>query len=230
MKGIPRSSTAIRLHGGSIMEMEYRIDSEDRIVSVNSAWEEFARRNHGAHLLPPAILGSRLWDSIREPTTRNIYRNLVSRIRKGSGPAEFLFRCDSPGVRRLLAMRVAPAVDGLVSFSVRTIAEEEREEVLLLDPTMRRKKDLVAICSWCLRLAVGDQEWIEIEDAVSRLGIFENPELPRLSHGGICPRCRSGVEGALAERGPRLEGEMIDLGISLPQRDPLPESTRETGL
>lgn len=125
--------------------VEYRIDAKDRIIAVNSNWADFARENDGVHLLPPGILGTPLLDSISEPTTRTIYRALLGRVRKGAGSVRFLFRCDSPGVRRLLDMGTSVQGDAVI-FRVRPVAEQEREAVLLLDPTVKRSRKLVVTC------------------------------------------------------------------------------------
>jgi hypothetical protein len=43
------------------------------------------------------------------------------------------------------------------------------------------------MCGWCKRVAIGDA-WMEVEDAVSELRLFERKVLPDISHG-ICPDC-----------------------------------------
>jgi hypothetical protein len=43
------------------------------------------------------------------------------------------------------------------------------------------------MCGWCDRFLV-DGEWVEVEEAVARLGLFQLPEMPAISHG-VCPDC-----------------------------------------
>lgn len=63
--------------------------------------------------------------------------------------------------------------------------------VALLDAIVEHGGDPLLMCSWCKQLAVGDA-WVEAEEAVTRLGLFDDRHVPGLSHG-ICPRCRKGL-------------------------------------
>lgn len=42
-------------------------------------------------------------------------------------------------------------------------------------------------CGWCCRIDM-DGFWIDVEDAVEKLGMFEFSRLPKLTHG-ICKDC-----------------------------------------
>jgi hypothetical protein len=46
---------------------------------------------------------------------------------------------------------------------------------------------MLTMCGWCDRFLV-DGEWVEVEEAVARLGLFELPKLPSIDHG-VCPDC-----------------------------------------
>jgi hypothetical protein len=75
-----------------------------------------------------------------------------------------------------------------VLFSARLRSEEERDASQpLLDPDAPRGGGTLLMCGWCDRFEV-DGEWVEVEEAARRLGLFERSEMPRLSHG-ICPEC-----------------------------------------
>jgi len=50
---------------------------------------------------------------------------------------------------------------------------------------------VLRIGSWCKRVYT-DAAWLEVEDAVERLGLFESEELPAISHG-MCPSCETGL-------------------------------------
>ena len=43
------------------------------------------------------------------------------------------------------------------------------------------------MCGWCDRFLV-DGEWVEVEEAVTRLGLFQLPQMPAIGHG-VCPDC-----------------------------------------
>ena len=176
-------------------DVHYVVDGADLICEVNDAWSAFARANDGQHLLPPAIIGRPIWDCIADQGTSGLYRRLMERLRAGRGPLRFGFRCDAPAVRRRLTMHMA-LVDGAVSFTVRATAEEPRPPVPLLNVTVPRSGDLVSMCSWCKRIETTRGRWLEVEDALGPLGLFESDLLPSISHG-MCGECYDQVVAAL---------------------------------
>ena len=99
----------------------------------------------------------------------------------------FTFRCDAPTLRRVLEMDASLPGDGTVRFLTRTLAEESRPAVPLLDPAAARSDDKVLVCGWCRKVAVGST-WEEVEKAVAELRLFEQVPMPRTTHG-ICEAC-----------------------------------------
>lgn len=180
-------------------DVTYQLDPADRIIDVNEAWQAFADANAGAALRAPAILGQSLWDHISDPTTVELYRQMLQRVRRHAGTVRFEFRCDSPTRRRLLAMEIAPDRAGTVRFTTQSIREEPREPVPVLDATVDRAAPPITICGWCKRVDVGEGRWEEIEAAVETLRIFDRDTMPLLSHG-MCPTCYDGMSDLL-ERG-----------------------------
>ena len=167
--------------------LSYQIDRHDRLVVLSESWREFALANDGAAVLPERVLGRRLWDFVQDRHLGQLYRHLVARVR--SGPAvEFPYRCDSPAQRRLFLMRVAPAEKDRIEFRSVLQSAEDREWINLLDARARRGPGVVRLCSWCLRVALGPEEWVELEEAVTQLRLLEVDRPPDLTHG-ICPRC-----------------------------------------
>jgi len=175
--------------------LTYRIDSADQIKTVNDAWTSFARSNGGERLLPPEILATSLWSWIVDPTTRQVYRTLLSRVRKGVGTVRFQFRCDGPDRRRLLQMQIIADTPDEVDFQTSLVRSQSRAAVGLLDKSALRSEELLTICGWCMRVPVSGA-WLEIEQAVPALGLFERTPLPRLSHG-MCPNCHATMLTAL---------------------------------
>jgi hypothetical protein len=174
----------------------YRIDASDRIVAVNTAWGEFARANSGTHLLEPGILGQRLWHLISDLTTKELYRNLVTRVRQGFTPVRFGFRCDAPDQRRLLQMAMSAREDGGVLFEVSSLAVQDRPTVSLLGTPAGRVGEHMRICGWCKRMPGPEGTWLELEEAVRTLNLFDEAHLPALTHG-VCPPCEATMMKAL---------------------------------
>jgi hypothetical protein len=182
-------------------QIHYRLNERDEIVYVNAAWDTFASENSGAHLSANRVLGRPLWDFITDGTTETLYRDLLARVRDGRR-VRFAFRCDSPDRRRRLEMEVSHAERGWAEFRVRTLSEEIRQWQSLLDPERSRAAELLRLCGWCKKVDV-DSRWVEVEEAVSVLELFDRTSLPDVTHG-ICEGCYSQMAATLEEGKERL--------------------------
>jgi len=167
--------------------LSYAIDEQDRLVRVDEAYYRFAAENGWEEA--GWSLGRSLWDYVAGEDLKKVQRLLLRRVRDDVGSVELPFRCDGPGVRRKMDIRIAAGRGGrAVLFSARLREEEEREEPMpLLDPEAARGEELLPMCGWCDRFEV-EGEWVEVEEAARRLDLFDRPEMPALSHG-ICPEC-----------------------------------------
>jgi FixJ family two-component response regulator len=169
----------------------FSIDRHDAIVEVNDAWTTFALANDAPELIHERVLQRSFWDFIVDATTRQLYGDLLLRVRRGM-PVQFPFRCDSPTARRHLEMRLTPGPDGTVQFESVVLASELRVQQPLWDRYVRRGEDLVRVCGWCKRVELAG-EWAEVETAIGRLRIFERHDMPSLTHG-ICPECLEAMQ------------------------------------
>jgi len=167
--------------------LSYAIDEHDHIVRVDDGYYRFAEENGWREA--GSSLGRSLWDYVAGNELRKLQRLLVRRVRDGATGVELPFRCDGPGVRREMNIRIAARPGGrAVLFAARLRSEEERDAPQpLLDPLAPRAGGPLAMCGWCDRFEV-DGEWVEVEEAARRLELFNRPELPPLSHG-VCPEC-----------------------------------------
>lgn len=167
-------------------DIVYRINQRDEIVSVSDSWDPFATANAGNQVTSREVVGRPLWDFVTDPSTREIYRQVLARIRRGS-TVQYTFRCDSPECRRLLEMTVTGTGNGGVEFRSRTLALEERSPQPLVGAATTDANDLLRLCGWCKRVdAHGD--WLDVEEAVAALRLLERSALPQITHG-ICPAC-----------------------------------------
>ena len=181
-------------------ELEYTVNADDRISSVNDAWRSFAEVNEGRALLPPGILGRSLWEFIADRETRYIYQVVHDRIRGGGSPVRLSFRCDAPERRRLLQVDVLPRDDAGLLYRVLTVKQALRPFVPLLDSEGPRAESFLTMCAWCKRVDAGPGGWLEVEDAVVALELFDAPRLPQLTHG-VCEECSEGLSSVLEGRG-----------------------------
>lgn len=166
----------------------YRLNDKDEIESFNEAWKTFAENNQGKDLATDSILNRPIWDFVKDRTTRQLYHDILQTVRSRTpAPVKFTIRCDSPDYRRLLEMTVSANERSFVEFRARTISEDHREYQPLLDPAVPRSDDLLGICGWCKKVRSGER-WLEIEDAIKELELFERDRLPGLTHG-MCDEC-----------------------------------------
>jgi len=114
---------------------------------------------------------------------------LLRRVRSDLRSIDLPFRCDGPAVRREMDINIASQASGrFVLFSARLRAEERRDEFQpLLAAETPRGEETLTMCGWCDRFLV-DGRWVEVEEAVTRLRLFELPKMPAISHG-VCRDC-----------------------------------------
>jgi hypothetical protein len=176
-------------------DVRYRLNDRDEIVYANEAWDRFAGANDGGHLVATSILRCSLWDFVSDLTTRELYRDILARVRGGCA-VRFPFRCDAPALRRSMLMDVSPGPDGEVEFLTRVLSEDARPRQNLLDVCLTRSGELIRMCGWCKKVEILGV-WVEVETAVTRLRLFERPILPPLTHT-ICVGCLADMKGLLS--------------------------------
>lgn len=179
---------------GSTLELavlRYRVDAEDVIVDLGEGFERFAAEN-GASGLAGRVMGTAIWSQLQGEEVIHLYRDLL-RACRGSGRAvEFPFRCDSPTLRRYMRMRMVAAPDGSVTFESALLREVPRDAVELPPSGGGPQDAMLVVCAWCRQVEVEAGAWVELEEALRRLGLFGRETPWRISHG-ICPSCYRAV-------------------------------------
>ncbi len=170
----------------------YRIDRDDLIVSVNDGWRTFADAN-GAPGLAEKVDGRPMWDFVAGMEATLLWQEIVARARSGT-VLSFPYRCDSPGQRRRLTMKVKPLEGDGVEF-VSTVAGVESRDPQALLSSHYAEGMPIRSCSWCRRFDAGG--FVEVEEAILRLGLLEQ-DLRPITHT-ICERCVNDVLATLEE-------------------------------
>jgi hypothetical protein len=164
------------------------VDARGRICRVNDAWLAFAAEN-GWPITAAEVLGQPLMGFIADGELRYLYGLLMARLRDGHGPFRFHYRCDAPDCRRLMQMQMCHEPEThTIEFQSKVLHIQRRAPQALLAATQTTSTAVVNLCS-CCKQAETDQGWVEIEDAVMRLRLFDCDRLPRTSHQ-VCPACR----------------------------------------
>ena len=165
----------------------YRINSRDEIVFVNDKWNQFASANNSVNLMKHEVIRKPIWSFITDYSTRELYQQMVETVRKGK-TIQFKYRCDSPDRRRFMEMAITFHKDNNVQFESKTIFTEERHFQKLLDVGANRSDNFLVMCSFCKKVNIKEDDWLNVEDAMQAMRIFESDEVALLSHG-ICKEC-----------------------------------------
>ena len=166
--------------------LTYRIDSDDRISFLDARWDECASVAGRSAMTAANLIGRPFADFITGVEAKHVSDLLVRRARAGA-TVTVPFRCDAPDRRRYMSMTITGLSDRSVEFHTRLMREECREPQALIDGGIARSDSLVTVCSWCKKVKL-DEAWVEIEDAVGRLQLFDVAALPRITHG-MCAAC-----------------------------------------
>ena len=165
----------------------YRINVRDEIVFVNGLWDRVALANNSSNLIYREIVGRPIWEFITGYVSQDLYKQLVKKVRSGK-PVRFNFRCDTPETRRQMEMCITLRKNEQVQFESKIILAEKRPFQRLFCIDTPRSEDIINACGWCKKINVEKDVWLESEEAISVMGIFENNKLPNISHG-ICGDC-----------------------------------------
>lgn len=188
----------------------YRIDSTDTIVSISDNWCSFADANAwGTSLRPEDVVGHKLWDFIQDLETQHLYQELFRRVRKGIPSRIIPFRCDSPSERRYLQLLIESLPDEQIEITSKIVQTEPRSPVRLLNADTSRSTDFVTVCSMCKKMKVSPGQWAEIEEGLARLRLFEDDQMPQLTHG-LCPSCYNVSMAELGDFGKPEKAIAID--------------------
>ena len=92
----------------------YTVDLDGRITSANRSWSQFAAANGAPGIAEEhAVLGSSIWDALRERASRTEVERAMEELRGGQqAVVRWEFPCDSPDEERVFLMQVAPLTDG----------------------------------------------------------------------------------------------------------------------
>ena len=75
-----------------------------------------------------------------------------------------------------------------VEIETRIVQSEKRARQAILRKDARISDSVLTVCSWCAKINTGEGDWLEIEEAIVNLGLFELENLPQISHG-MCDSC-----------------------------------------
>lgn len=168
-----------RLDASEPQVLTYEICSRDCIVAMSAGWLNGGKRH-------PALHRS-LWDLLGDGNIADIYRALVTQIRRTDMGLCFTFRCDDFQTRRVMSMAMMPIGDGGIRFSSCPITEERQDTRAFTRRRQAMPLD-IDVCPSCGDIRAADQ-WLAADAALERLGIFAEDITFQTRHA-LCPSCR----------------------------------------
>lgn len=171
----------------------YAIDRDDIVSSVSDDWLEFARENRASSLTRDHVVGASLWKFIAGLETRLLYEGLFRRVRRSAEIIELPFRCDSPDRFRFMRLALAPGTEDSIECEGILLREQERPYYSILDRVFPRSQERLTMCSLCKRIHAFDLRWLELEDAIHQLDLFDSAQLPEIDYA-VCDECAA-VDG-----------------------------------
>lgn len=175
----------------------FHVDALDRISYVDAQWLSFARGNEAPELTENTVVGQSLWGYVHGVEIRHLYELTFAEVRAHRREIEIPFRCDSPTKRRFMKLRIQPLQAGELSIVSLLVHEEERPHISLLDAQASHADSFVTICSWCKRVNVGKDGWVEVEAAIRHLNLLGSEHPPQLTHG-VCSDCEAMIRNEIA--------------------------------
>ncbi|MGI9579508.1 MAG: hypothetical protein ACR2OH_15020 [Microthrixaceae bacterium] len=172
------------------MVVEYSVDRDDMLISTGGDWDTFAADNDGEELAGTSRRLS-LWSQIQGQDAQNVWKLVLSEVRRTHAEAMVPLRCDAPDMRRWYEIDVAAGDNGAVDFRSRLVFEETRPDVSLIRRGSERtpKASAVQLCCWCARGFDGNR-WLSIDELVWSNDDLEHEPVPEISQG-ICGECKA---------------------------------------
>jgi hypothetical protein len=159
-----------------------------------------------AHAGDLIVRGRCVYDSIQGEPVKAIYRRLNDMVWSRRRPKlSFYFRCDTPGLERLMRMSLGLILrdgePGGVLYQSVPVHEVPRLPLPLFDnlfvpraPRSEQGRQVVVLCAFCLNIGwppaagAAPQEWIDAADYYRRGGLSD----VTISHG-VCEPCAARV-------------------------------------
>jgi hypothetical protein len=165
----------------------YELDQRLVVRSVGADWDRFAIENGAPELVSPNPVGRPLWMFLTDATTVHLYEVVFRRVAVTRRSVTFPVRCDGASRRQFFSLTASPgSVSGFAIASV-LVRSEPRQAIHLFERSVKRRKELLRVCSWCQRVEVAGR-WFEVEDALLQLRLFERDSAPTIA-SCTCERC-----------------------------------------
>jgi len=173
----------------------YTLDGDNRIIEIGPGWDEFALANDCPAAMVERVLNRPLAEFVAGREVLQLLHELIELARSRGGVRPIGFRCDAPGLQRMMEWRAERGADDEVLVHTRLLGTMPRRRNPILDVALPHADELLSVCSWCKRARLED-DWVDTDEAAARLGVFLRDRPPAITHG-ICPACTQALESAV---------------------------------
>lgn len=148
----------------------YTLDSEGRIVSVDTKWDLFAIENGAKiNVLKEHVLGRNIMEFISGDHVKMWYESVIALAKVYDKTVEREYRCDSNTKKRYMKMLIINIKNGFIRIDHYLLKEESFDIQIEMDfkGTYDNK---ITRCSLCNKFYY-DHRWMEIDDIVKLIDI-----------------------------------------------------------
>lgn len=163
--------------------VNYTLDSDDVIISINDAWDSFAETNNATQLSRSSVIGKPLFQYISGDATRMFVWSIFNNVRIRQEEYIKPYRCDSSELKRYMKMTITPLDKGRIEIANELIAVETKSFLT----NIKAYKSRIRRCSMCNRLNHKDT-WKEPESLIKEGAL--NPDQEIYVIYTVCNDCR----------------------------------------
>ena len=179
--------------------LSYTIDTQNMIVAVGGAWDDFARNNDGDKIVSTLIIGKKLNQFIHGDETLMFVLTMIMSARILNRPVHRPYRCDSPTLKRFMTMTVQPLGQGAVEVIHQELRSEPiKHTVHMVAAPAGSGTSYAKRCSVCNRVKL-EGVWSEVDEAVQAKRLVPTVASTVKVIYGVCPDCVSNRAGGATE-------------------------------
>ena len=165
--------------------LTYIIDGKDRVVSTNSEWNLFAKKNQAASL-EYSVHGKSIWSFIGAEKLKKLYYQLFEGVRATRKGVSINFRCDNSQTLKFMNMTIEPEQNNFLKISTCLLKEISRKKALAREVFYLGINKGIPMCSNCNRIYINPLiGWLEVDVALSSHLISEELNV----NFGVCESC-----------------------------------------
>lgn len=154
------------------LEIIYYLDEKNTIIRTENIDDK-------------GILGRGYFEFSNDEMLKRLLSKIFDKVRTLNKPFTTTYRCDDEVDLRIFKLTIEPMGNGFIKLKHELFKKEPRIKAL----DFSQRSDIIyRMCAWCDKIFYNDQ-YIELDDAINKMKIFEHNFLPLFTHG-ICNDCQ----------------------------------------